>query len=180
MLQDVNTDTDLVYEALEQLLELMAFEDNGTTSVLVDFFMFCAGVTTSAGSFVTYSTSSTSPHVVVTSLVDLSQEKNRFPWLNVKNLDECHVVNRKFKKYLDDVIIVPYGHIKRDQEFFNVADHYYDGHSFERGTECSALLEDGKKSLDYFWTILDLITSVTQGNSVAVKNLTSHVNTFQL
>ena len=146
MLQDVNTEMHLTYEGLEQLWEIMAFENNGTTSVLVDFFMFCAGVTTSEGSSVTYSTSSTSADVVVTSLVDLSQEKNRFPWLNVTNLDECHVANRQFKNYIDDVILAPYGHIKRDQEFFKLANRYYDGHSFEQGTKCFALIEEARKA----------------------------------
>ena len=176
----------LVYDALEQLREIMAFENNGTTSGLMDFFRFCSDAKTFVGSSVTYSTStlseitllpSTEPpailspsgessitlsipsgtliglsaeetstsstivmaldsfnqanhfaesklkhslatmipsptesyisdeaassieydslpldvdDVVVTSFMDLSQEKNRFPWLNVTNLKECN------------------------------------------------------------------------------------------
>ena len=189
---------DLVYEALEQLWKIMAFENNGTTSRLVDFLCFAQLLQKpSAGLSVTYSTSTTSiesfitlspsgklivilslfsrsllslsaeastivmalnstlqtnpftksqidhisstmitsptesymsdeasnsmdspaldvDDIVVTSFVDLSQEeeKNRFPWLNVSNLEECDVAERQLEKYIDDVIIAPYGHVK--------------------------------------------------------------------
>ena len=43
--KDVDTDVDLAYEALEQLWKIMALGNNGTTSRMVDFFRFCAGVT---------------------------------------------------------------------------------------------------------------------------------------
>ena len=45
---DVDTDVDLAYEALEQVWTTMAFNNNGTTSRLVDFFRFCASVEQSA------------------------------------------------------------------------------------------------------------------------------------
>ena len=274
-IRDVNTDINLVDEALEQLREIMALENKGTTSGLVDFFRFCSDSKTSVGSSVTYSTStlseitllpSTEPpailspsvessitlsipsgtliglsaeetstsstivmaldsfnqannfaesklkhslgtmipsptesyisdeaassieydslpldvdDVVVTSSVGLSQEEeeNRFPWLNVRNLEECHAANRQFKDYFNSSILVPYGHIKRDQEFFNFADVYYDNHGLREYSEC--LTEEGKKRLDYFWTVLDLINNVTQGYLVDMKSLTSAVKMFQ-
>ena len=267
-----NTEMDLVYEALEQLWEIMALENNGTTSKLVDFVRFCSDAKTFVGSSVIYSTSklseitllpSTEPSailspsgesfvtlsvssgsliglsaeatstsstilisldssthtriiteakldhspaamipsptesyisdesassieigsstldvddMVVTSVVDLSQDdENTFPWLNVRNLDECNVAEQQFKNYIEDVIITPYGHIKRDQEFFNLADFY----RLREYNECVALIEEGKKSLDYFWTVLGLINNVTQGYSVDMKKLTSAVKNFQ-
>ena len=274
VLQDVNTEMNLVYEALEQLREIMALENNGTTSRLVDFFRFCSDAKTSVGSFVTNSTStlseitllpSTEPstilspsgessitlsipsgtliglsaeatstsstivmaldsstlannftksklnhslatmipsptesyisdeaassieydslpldgdYVEVTSFMDLSQEKNIFPWLNVTNLKECDGAERQFKKYIDDVIIGPYGHIKRDQKFFNLAEMFNDIYVFTEYNECFALIEEGKKNLDYFWTILDLINNVTRGYLVDMKKLTP-VKIFQ-
>ena len=120
--------------------------------------------------------------VVVTSSVDLSREEemNRFPWLSVTHLDECDMAKRQFKKYINDVILAPYDHIKHYPEFFNLADHYYDEHGLGQNSECFTLIEEGKKNLDYFWTILNLITNVTQGNLVDMKNLTSHFKIFQL
>ena len=118
--------------------------------------------------------------VVVTSSVDLSQEeKNRFPWLSVTHLDECDMAERQFKRYISDVILAPYDHIKHYPEFFNLADLYYDEHGLGQNSECFALIEEGKKNLDYFWTILNLITNVTQGNLVVLKNLTSRLKVFQ-
>ena len=229
----------MVYEALEQLWKIMAFQNNGTTSQLVDFLMFCASAkssvtlspsgtlsssvisisstivmahnyTTQTSSFTksqhdpspqtmfptpveitdqvssSYEIDSFTPNVddvVMTPSVDLSQEeKKRFAWLNVRNMDECEVALQQFKNYIDDVILAPYGHIKRDQEFFNLADLYYDKYDKERlgqYSECFALIEEGKKNLDYFWNVLDLINSVTQGNLVAMKNLISHEKIFQ-
>ena len=264
-IQDVNTDMDLVYEALEQLREIMVFENNGTTSRLVDFFRFCRVTKTSASSSVTYSAStpSTEPSVtlsssgksvvslsvssgsliglspeavstsstivmtvdsstetsisselklkhspsttipsptesyisdeatssievnsltlnvddvLVTSSVGVSQEQDRFPWLNVRNLDECDVAEHQFKKYINDIILAPYGHIKRHQEFFNLADIYRRGP--EPYSECFVLIEEGKRNLNYFWTVLDLINNVTHGNLIAMKNLTSLLEIF--
>ena len=274
LLQDVNTEMNLVYEALEQLREIMALENNGTTSRLVDFFRFCSDAKTFVGSSGTYSKStlseitllpSTKPStilspsgesfatssvssgtliglsveatstsstivmdldsstrsssfteselshslarmipsptipneatssieyyslnidvddVVVTPSVDLSQEeeKDRFPWLNVRHLEECHVANRKFKTYFNNIILASYGHIKRDQEFLNFRDVNYVTYKYRWPDECSALIDEGKKSLNYFWTVLDLINNVIQGDFVDMKNLTSAVKIFE-
>ena len=171
-----NTEMDLVYEALDKLWHIMEFENDGT-SRLVDFLRFCTVAKTSVGTSVTYSTSvaSTKPSVddvVVISSEDLSQEeeKDRFPWLNVTNLNECDVAERQLKIYIDDVILGPYGHIKRHQKFFYLAYAYYDRHLY--ASECFTLIEEGKRSLSYFWAVLDLIYSVSQGNLVAMNNLT--------
>ena len=48
--KEVDTDVDLVYEALEQIRKIMAFGNNGTTSRLVEFFRFRAGVAIFEGS----------------------------------------------------------------------------------------------------------------------------------
>ena len=47
--KEVVTDVDLVYEALDQLRNIMASKNNGTTSRLVEFFRFCSSVVTSEG-----------------------------------------------------------------------------------------------------------------------------------
>ena len=113
----------------------------------------------------------------VTSSLDLSQleEKNKFPWLNVTHLDQCNVAERQFKIYMDDVILARYGHIQRDQEFFHLADTYSRSHYAQYWhRQCFTLIEEGKNSLDYFWTVLDLID-----NFVTRKNLTSLSEIFQ-
>ena len=119
--------------------------------------------------------------VVKTSSVDLSQdeENNIFPWLNVTNIEECNLANLQFKKYIDEVIIAPYGHIKSDQEFFRFADFYLFDKVVGNVNVCIALIAEGKKGLDYFWTVLDLITNVTQGNLNTMKDITSLREIFQ-
>ena len=56
--KDVDTDVDLAYEALEQFWKIMALGNNGTTSRMVDFFRFCAGVTPDAEQSVETNTTS--------------------------------------------------------------------------------------------------------------------------
>ena len=68
--------------------------------------------------------------------------------------------------------------LKREQEFFHFAELYYNKYGLEPYYDCFALIEEGKKSLDYFWTVLDLITNVTQGHLVGLKKLTP-VKIFQ-
>ena len=43
MYESMDTDVDLVYLALEQLRKTMSFENNGTTSKVVEFMRFCTG-----------------------------------------------------------------------------------------------------------------------------------------
>ena len=222
---------DSVFQALEQLREIMAFENNGTTSRLVDFFRFCTRETTSTTPPVTLLVNSSEPtevtsisstivmapdstietsfftklqldhsptaiissptesyisekasssievdsttpnvgDVVVTSSVDSSQEENRFPWLNIRNLDECDAAKLQFKNYIDDVILAPYGHIKRYQEFLQLADDYSRSHYVPHWHRpCFTLTEEGMNSLNYFWTVVDLID-----NFLNMKDLAS-------
>ena len=237
-IQDANTDIELVYEALEQLREIIVFENNGTTSKLVDFFRFCKGMTASTDPTVTLSVNSSEPtevasisstivmapkstmetstftksqlnhspaaiipsppenysstkasssielnsylnvdDTVVTSSVDLSQEeeKNKFPWLSVRNLDECDLAYLQFKNCIDDVILAPYGHIKHYQEFFHFADAYSRSHYAKTfHTQCFTFEERGKSSLNYFWSVIDLID-----NFVNMTDLTSLREIFQ-
>ena len=46
--EEVHTDVELAYKALEQLWKIMVFENNGTTSRLVELFRLFASVETSA------------------------------------------------------------------------------------------------------------------------------------
>ena len=61
--KDVDTDVDLAYEALEQLWKIMAFENNGTTSRMADFFRLC---TDAANSVKTLATSTESNYLIPT------------------------------------------------------------------------------------------------------------------
>ena len=58
----METDVDLVYLALEQLRQIMSFENNGTTSKVVDFMRFCAGATPGAEQSVPLSPSELESH----------------------------------------------------------------------------------------------------------------------
>ena len=238
-IQNVNTEMDLVYEALEQPWKSMAFENNGTISRLMDFLWFCKGATTSTTQSVTLAsfrvssvtlsvssygsdytetrtlteikldhssstiiTSSTESYisdeasssvevdslnlnvddVVVTSLVGQSHEEemNILSWLNITNLEQCDVAERQFKNYFNDVIIAPYGHINHYPEFFKFADLFFRQKSEQiYYNDCFALINKGKESLDYFWTVLDLINNFTQGNLATMKNLTPPVKIFK-
>ena len=40
--KSVDTDVDLVYEAMDHVRKIMSFENNGTTSRLLDFLKICA------------------------------------------------------------------------------------------------------------------------------------------
>ena len=48
MYRSTDTEVELVFEALEQLRNIVSFENNGTTSRLLNFMRFCAGATPSA------------------------------------------------------------------------------------------------------------------------------------
>ena len=121
--------------------------------------------------------------VVVKSFVDLSQEEemNRFPWLNVRDLNECDAAERQFKTYFSDVILAPYGRIKRYQELFYFYDNdfYYSTPNYMT-EECITLIERAKRNLNYFWAVLDSINNVTQGHLVAMRNLTDLISHFHI
>ena len=247
--KDVDTDVDLVYWALEQLRKIIGFENNGTTSGLVDFFRFCAGVVTfegpsadgsSATTESNYSTifneTSVSPfggnvklqestsnipnmtlHVATeTGNISLSQmpttstqyesfisssvsssqtglptsnvnnvtltandtgseeeeeEDYQYPWLNITILDQYREAYRKYIRYIDDVIVVPFGHIQQDQEFFILAE------GFARSTEnpeytkqnvhgeCFDLIEEGKEVMRLFCTLMNLVRKLKANDS---------------
>ena len=57
LIAELDTGEDDVYKALEQLLEIMSFENNGTNFKLVDFLTFCGGATTHTDSSVTFAPS---------------------------------------------------------------------------------------------------------------------------
>ena len=113
--KEADTDVDLVYEALEQLRKIMAFDNNGTTSRLVEYFKFCAGVEKSSASPIPSVTDTSAP---LSSTIEQDEtEDDQHPWLNVTSLEECNAAYRKLRNHINDVIIGPYGHIQGDQEF---------------------------------------------------------------
>ena len=159
---DVDTDVDDMYEALEQLRNIMAFEKNETTSRLVEFLQFCTGNSTSAQSSAIFLPSE--------GMTSASMEQNQYidtqhPWLNVTRQDQCNEAYRKFRNHIDDVILDPYSHIQHEQEFFVVAKQYKESSDYsEEGiySECFALIEEGKVMMDLFITIMNLVSRVVQ------------------
>ena len=57
--EEIHTDVELACETLEQLWKIMAFENNGTTSRLVELFRLCASVEKSAERKISVSTFTT-------------------------------------------------------------------------------------------------------------------------
>ena len=203
--KDVNTQVDLVFKALEKLREVMSFENNGTTSRLVEFFRFCEGVNTSVGSS-TASTlepsqttllSSPTPSVAyfnqkellstdvdvqfstaadlftimegTTEITETSiQQKDKNyeqPWLNITSLDKCKKAHRKFKNYIEDVILIPYGHVKGEQAFFVMAEKYnhsVNGSGPLKYPECFDLIEKGKAIMDFFNDLVHLASQLVE------------------
>ena len=82
----MDTDVDIVYEGLEQVLKILAFETNRMNSKLVDFLSFCAGAT-SAESSVTLSPSASTVSSAVSSTESLSEE-SILPYVDAFNLKE--------------------------------------------------------------------------------------------
>ena len=115
--------------------------------------------------------------------LDVSQEEemNRFPWLDVIDLEECDMAEREFKTYFSDIILAPYGRIKRYQElFYFYNDSYYRTPDYMMLPECIALIERAKRNLNFFWAVLDSINNVTQGNPVAMRKLTYLISHFHI
>ena len=82
----MDTDVDIAYKGLEQVLKLLAFEINGMNSKLVDFLRFCAGAT-SVESSVTLSPSVSMVYSAVSSAKSLSEE-SILPSVDPFNLNE--------------------------------------------------------------------------------------------
>ena len=182
--KDVNTDVDLVYDALEQLWKIMAFENNGTTSRLVEFFRFCGGVSIST-SLISSATITSAPHSSTTEQDE--NEDDQHPWMNVTSPDECNEVYQKFKNHINDVILGRYGHIKEEQEFFVMAQQYDDSVNNLGSTkypECFTLIEEGKVILDSFDIALGLVSTLIEvdidGGLAIVEELMDHLERFNI
>ena len=175
--KDVDIELDLVPEALRKLRNIMKLEHNGTTTRLFDFFQFCAGANTTVVSSPTLVSSATDASVPFTASnlestteitsTSTQQEHENYegPWLNVTSLDECNETHRKFKKYIDDVILIPYGHIKDEQIFFVMAEKYnhsVNGSGPLKYPECFDLIEKGKAIMDFFNAVLHLTSQVVE------------------
>ena len=182
--KDVNTDVDLVYEALEQLRKIMTFDNNGTSSTLVEFFRFCAGFSTST-SPISSATITSAPQSSTTEPDE--NEDDQHPWMNVTSPEECNEAYRKFKNHINDVIFGRYGHIKEEQEFFVMAEQYDDSVNNLGSTkypECFTLIEEGKVILDSFDTALGLVSTLTEVDIdeglTIVEELMDHLEHFNI
>ena len=161
----------------------MAFENNGTTSRLVDFFRICTGSTTSSASPIS---SATATSALLSSTTEQDEtEENQHPWLNVTRPEECNEAYRKFKNLINDVILAPYGHILEDQEFFVLAQRYDDSANNVGSTkypECFTLIEKVKIILDSFDTVLGLLSQLINEDEglATVKDLMDHLEGFNV
>ena len=89
--------------------------------------------------------------------VPIQVEEDRFPWLKVKQRNECNEAYSSFSKYMNDAIVTVYEDIKREQEFFILADNYVNVTSelsLVKYRECFDLIEEGKVIIDVFWLFL--------------------------
>ena len=277
MYKSMDTDVDRVYLALEQLLQIMSFENNGTTSKVVDFMRFCTGSTATSEQSAPLSPSeqetpdliipiaphlepsssiswepSTLPFVELTSMVSTSdpdvdvptitgfqteverlnpsqiilasvtddsvpdasylemmtresgsmatpitigaeaQElgQEEYPWLKVTSLDQCHGAYQLFRNHIRDVIVVPYGHIQQNQEFFILAEDFAQTSGNPQVVkqsiykQCFDLIEQGRNSIKFFQGLLYLVGRVVQGDIgeglVAMVELVTRLREFPI
>ena len=220
VIEDVNTDVDLVYEALKQLHKILLFENNGTTSRLVDIFKFCTGVNTSQSAVTIMPSPTESPdslsstdlelkaHETIynkeksisidaqeamilssdvtnmglsttlgidATIIDMDKmmptplhtkgllpKEDKYPWQQVTNLDQCDEAYSMLRKHIHDVIVKPSAHVNKNREFFIIADDFTLTQKMPH-KECFDLVEEGRRIMDYFFTILPLIENVTNG-----------------
>ena len=183
--KDVDTDVDLVYEALEQLQKIMAFQNNGITSRLVDFFRFCGAVSISASPIPSATDTLTTP---LSSTIERDEnEDDQHPWLNVTSPEECNGAYMKLRNHINDVILGRYGHIKEEQEFFVMVQQYDDSVNNSGSTEypeCFALIEKGKVIIDTFNTVLRLVSSLIEVDVVeglaTIEELKDYMEDFNV
>ena len=179
------TELDLASEALELLWEIMSFENNGTTSRLVDYLRFCAGETTSTGPTMgeasvslrfTESSSvdplrevlSSSTDAPVRFITDMDDDA-LFPWLNVPRPADCDETYQMLRNHINATVQIPYGHIQRNQEFFNVADEYFRVTYYSNiHEECFNLKEEGKTVLNLFFSVRSLLENFVQSDDLAI------------
>ena len=154
-IENVNTDVDMVHEALEQLWKIMSLENNGTTSRLVGFFRFCAGVTS------TFLTN--------------DGEEYLHPWLKITKVEECDQALEDFKNYTNITIVMKYKHIQRDHGFFIVAEEFKYIYTAEQSDdenfsgqlhqeECFDLINKGEGVIDSFLDVMTLINEMINGD----------------
>lgn len=177
LIAELDTGEDDVYKALEQLLEIMSFENNGTNFKLVDFLTFCGGATTHTDSSVTFAPSvgssaneayTTEPQIDTTSSLnsDESTLTGRYPWLQITSQEECDEAYRKFKNHINDTIVKRYHDIRQDREFSIFAEDFLqqqDPEYINQRNErrfCFEMIEERKNATDYLITVLRLIDNM--------------------
>ena len=204
--EEIHTDVELACETLEQLWKIMAFENNGTTSRLVDLFRLCASVETSAEHKISVSTFTTEAQLgeTVTTFTESSVQPSAQEFLSTDvdidpetstqsgslnsshtalplnvlentintirmsatlelspplesiSLDHCN----ESRKYIEDLVLTSTLHIQKDQPFFITAQDYSDlsdESEVVKYKECFDLIDQGKKIIEIFFTVQDLI-----------------------
>ena len=216
---EIHTDVELAYEALEQFWKIMAFENNGTTSRLVELFRLCASVETSAEhtisvspfttgaqpeeTVITFTESSVRPsaHEFLSTDVDIGpetsiqsgtlnpshtalpsdaleniitsirmstsmstpehhQEQSELSLsLESTSLNQCN----ESSKYTDDLVLTSTVQIQKEQKFFITAQEYSDSTDqaqLVQYKECFDLIDLGKKIIETFFSVQDLINKL--------------------
>ena len=80
MYKGMDTDVDLVYLALEQLSKIMSFENNGTTSKVVEFMRFCTGAAPDSEQSVPLSPSELESHDLFIPLAPQLEPSSSISW----------------------------------------------------------------------------------------------------
>ena len=150
---------------------------------MVDFFRFCSGITSST------TLTSVTTETSVPLIFEQDQDgNNEHPWLNITSPEDCNEAHRKFKKHINDVIIVPYGHLQGEQEFFVIAEQYKKSGDYSeviRYSDCFSLIEEGKEITDSFSTAFSLISQVVENDVeeeglAAIEELMDYLNNLNL
>ena len=129
-----NTNVDLVYEAVNQMRKIMGFENNGTSSRLLDFMKFCANATSGLNR--------TSGHAVP------------FHWLNITNSEECN--EQIFKNYTGHTTGLPDEYVEDYQEFFRIVEYFV-----EDSDACFLLMKEAKEVLNTYLQVSRLIENLS-------------------
>ena len=112
----------------------------------------------------------------------LEQSKG-FPWLERISVDQCN----ESSKYIDNLVLTFTANIRKDQQFFITAQEYQDHYSTDASDiakyrKCFDLIDQGKKILDSFFAVKDLIHELSgsgfQEGLVIMEKLMDHHQDF--
>ena len=108
-----------------------------------------------------------------------------FPWLGSIGLDQCD----ESRKYIDNLVLTFPSNIGKNQKFFITAQEYYDYYwiyesDIAKYRECFDLIDQGKKILESFFAVKDLIDELSGSGFyeglVIMEKLMDHHQDFHI